>query len=131
MTLIGQEQTDEWTWHMKFEGTGTANSFRWGNSLAMASGFAWAYTSYQYNWLNVGGGQSKFMEFWIYASGVVPYMAICVWLIALALVVISDWRRSLPALSRACRGAVTLLMMPIIFLIADWFFHLGFPKSPV
>lgn len=116
---------------MKFEGAKSVDLFRWGNSLALASGTAWAYTSYQYNLLNVGGGQSNFIEFWIIASGVVPYMALCIWLATLGLVVIFDWQRSLPALTRARRTVLTLLIMPITFLIADWFFSIGFPKSPV
>jgi hypothetical protein len=105
--------------------------FRWGNSLAGAFGIAWAFTAYKYNWLNVGGGESEFKELWIIVSGVVPYIALGIWLIVLGLVVIVDWRRSRSVGARISRAIITLLLTPIMFFIADWYFHIGFPKSSV
>lgn len=107
------------------------NLFRWSNSLASAFGIAWAYTSYKYNWLNVGGGESDFKEFWMAASGVVPYIALAIWLVSVGLVVFVDWRRSRSVSARISRAAITLLLTPIVLSIADWYFHIGFPKSPV
>jgi hypothetical protein len=59
----------------------------WSNLIAAALGIAWAYTAYKYNWFNVGGGSSPFMEQWIAASGIVPYIALGTWLGGLSLVI--------------------------------------------
>jgi hypothetical protein len=69
------------------EGAATVktDAFKWGNGFGCACGIAWAYTSYKYNWLNVGGGKSDLQEFWIAASGVVPYLALIFWLSAISL----------------------------------------------
>lgn len=105
--------------------------FKWCNGFACAFGIAWAYTSYKYNWLNVGGGESDFKEFWIAASGVVPYLALSVWLAAVALVAAQGWRRPLTAKNRIYRIATTFVITPAALFIADWFFHIGFPQSPL
>jgi hypothetical protein len=107
------------------------NLFRWSNSLASAFGIAWAYTSYKYNWLNVGGGESEFNELWIAASGIVPYIALGIWFAAVGLVVIVDRRRSRPVGARISRASITLLLTPIVFIVSSWYFHIGFPKPPM
>jgi hypothetical protein len=107
------------------------NWFRWGNGLAGACGMAWAYVAFQYNWLNVGGGASRFKAFWIIASGVVPCITLGIWLAALVLIAIMDWRRSLAPANRVARLAATLLITPVALFTADWLFHLGFPAAPV
>lgn len=105
--------------------------FKWCNSVACAFGIAWAYTSYKYNWLNVGGGESALKEFWIAASGVVPYLALSVWLTAVGLVAAQDSRSSSSWHNRIYPIVFTFVLTPAVFFMADWFFHIGFPKSPV
>ncbi|WP_290425663.1 hypothetical protein [Massilia sp. YIM B02769] len=107
------------------------HGFKWCNAIASLSGIAWAYAAYRYDWLNIGGGEIAFKEFWIAASGVVPCMALAVWLAALVLVALQDRRRALPVVSRMLRMGATLAIMPTSLFVADWFFHIGFGVSPV
>jgi len=109
---------------------GRRHGFKWCNGIASFSGIAWAYTAYRYNWLNIGGGETAFKEFWIAASGVVPYMALTVWLAAMVFVALQDRRRAPPLVSRMLRMGATLAIMPISLFVADWFFHIGFGVSP-
>lgn len=103
----------------------------WSNLIAAALGIAWAYTAYKYNWLNVGGGSSPFMEQWIAASGIVPYIALCTWLGVLSLVMGVDHRLKLSTRRRVLHAFCTVLIAPLAFFFADWYFHLGFPPAPV
>lgn len=105
--------------------------FKWGNIFGGACGIAWAYTSYKYDWLNVGGGESDLKEFWIAASGVVPYIALVFWLAAIALITAQDRQLSLTGKTRIYRIAITLLIMPAALSIAAWLLHIGLPRSPV
>jgi hypothetical protein len=105
------------------------NLFKWCNCFACASGIAWAYTSYKYDWLNVGGGESGLKEFWIAASGVVPYVTLSVWLAAVFLVAAQGRRGSYAVKNRTYRVATTSAIAPVALFIADWVFHIGFPKS--
>lgn len=107
------------------------DAFKWGNGFGCACGIAWAYTSYKYNWLNVGGGESDLKEVWIAASGVVPYIALIFWLAAIVLVAAQDRKLSLTGKPRIYRIAITVLITPAALFIADWLLHIGFPRSPV
>jgi len=104
---------------------------RWSNCIACASGITWAYTSYKYDWLNVGGGESRYKEFWITASGVVPYIALSLWLVAVVLVISQGRHSSDNAKQRLYRIATTCLIAPVALFIADRLLHIGFPKSPL
>lgn len=105
--------------------------FKWCNSVACVFGIAWAYTSYKYNWLNVGGGESALKEFWIAASGVVPYLAISVWLAAVGLVAAQGWQSSRRENNRIYHIGSTFVLTPAVFFMVHWFFPIGFQKSPV
>jgi hypothetical protein len=107
------------------------DAFKWGNGFGCVCGIAWAYTSYKYNWLNVGGGESDLKEVWIAASGVVPYIALIFWLAAIVLVAAQEWQLSLTGKTRIYRIAITVLITPAALFISDWLFHIGFPRSPV
>lgn len=106
------------------------NWFKWANVTACACGIAGAYTSFKYNWLNVGGGASRFTEFWIVVDGILGYLAPAIWLAALALIAILDWRHSLAPTNRIVRLTATFFMTPAVFFTANWLFHIGF-SAPV
>lgn len=95
-------------------------------------GFAvlWAFAFYKYNWLNIGGGKSEYMECWILLSGVVPDIALLAWLsVFVAPLVFKKWltltRRQVVIHALSCLG-----FFPVILIVADWFFHRGFPLPP-
>jgi len=98
------------------------------HALSVLLAVGWSYCSHIYNWFNVGGGKSPYMEAWISAGGVAAYLSLCAWLAALAVDVLLG--RGLPRRIRALRLLATFLLTPAVFLASDWYFHLGFPPPP-
>ena len=101
-----------------------------GNLLVSLLAIAWAYTSYKYNLLNVGGGIGD-VNFWDSARGVVPILFLTLWAIVLTMVLIIGIAYRQKKLVVFSNMLVTLLLGPLILFTALWLLHRGFPPSPV
>src|SRR5687767_5656819 len=100
-----------------------------GNVLLSLLGVAWAYTSYRYNLLNVGGGVGD-VDFWDSARELVPIAFLAAWAAALmATVAIGVAHRS-AKLRVSFQVLATLFLGPSVLFVVHWFLHRGFPASP-
>ena len=89
----------------------------------------WAYTSYKYNWLNVGGGTGD-IDFWIVAGDIAWFSFLGSWLLLLVTTAFSSKALFLTFKGRAASWLLAIGMPVVIFFLADWFFHRGFPPLP-
>jgi hypothetical protein len=101
-----------------------------GNGLAALLAGLWGYTSYMYNWLNIGGGIGD-VTFLDSMREAVPHVALVAWLGLL--VGVATFRRELSpdVRSQLVFGIVSLMAGPTVLFLSDWYFHIGFPKAPV
>lgn len=89
----------------------------------------WGYTSYKYNWLNVGGGKGD-VNFWIIAGEIATYAFFGSWLGLLVLtgigsrIIFSTWQ------ARGISWFLAIALPIGTAFAADWFFHRGFPPAP-
>ena len=90
----------------------------------------WAYSAYRYNWLNVGGGIGK-IEIWSSMSSVMPYVALLVWGFAIFFAIVVGRVLHLSIRQRLLYAVGSVGIGPFVFIAADWFFHRGFPPSPL
>ncbi len=101
-----------------------------GNAVAALLACFWAYSAYIYNWLNIGGGTSVYMEEWITLGGILPYVALIAWLAVLAFSVAHRYCRTQSLSWRIFAGLLSFAIAPTAFFVADWFFHHDFPLPP-
>lgn len=100
------------------------------NLVVAGLGLLWGYTSFKYNWLNVGGGVGD-IDFWDLMRSIVPYVALSAWLLLTVLVVFSGKTLNQSLLKRIPLQIGTILLGPITMAASDWYFHRGFPISPL
>ena len=97
--------------------------------VVATSAVLWAYTSYKYNWLNVGGGTGD-VDFWIVAGDIASFSFLGAWL-SLLVVTASNSKALFPTFKgRAACWLLAIGLPVVIFFLADWFFHRGFPPPP-
>jgi hypothetical protein len=101
-----------------------------GNLFVAILAVVWAYASYMYNWLNVGGGVGD-VDFWDSLSGAVPYMALASWVCLMRVTFSLRSKLSSSASIRTLACCASVAVAPMLLVAADWFFHRGFPKPPV
>lgn len=92
--------------------------------------YLWAYSAYMYNWLNIGGGTSRYVEEWIALSEVIPYVAFITWLTTLAFSLGHKYWRQQMLQWRLLAGFSSFAIAPTVFFLADWLLHRDFPPPP-
>jgi hypothetical protein len=93
-------------------------------------GILWGYTSFMYNWLNIGGGTDD-IEFWESMRGTVPYIAFFMWaLISVGVFLLRKFISPSRVAQRLVCASIAAVG-PICLVVSDWYFHRGFPLSPV
>ncbi|OAM52817.1 hypothetical protein A7981_05090 [Methylovorus sp. MM2] len=100
------------------------------NIAAALSAYCSAYSAFMYNWLNVGGGVSNYTEQWVVLSGVLPYVALVIWLSTFFFWLFYRGGQKQTKLFRFVACTISIIVAPLIFFAADWFLHRGFPPSP-
>ena len=107
-----------------------SRAFQLAHFAAATAAVAWAFTSYKYNWLNVGGGMGD-VDFWIVLGDIACWTFFGCWIALLVVTQLSskrvrpDWRL------RALSWAAAVLLPPAVMFGASWVFHLGFPLPPM
>ena len=91
--------------------------------------FAWAYTSFRYNDLNVGSGRGD-IDFWDAARERVPVAALCTWVAALVATVLLHMKEATPQRTLTFRLLVIFWAGPLTFFFLHWLLHLGFRPPP-
>lgn len=90
----------------------------------------WGYTSFMYNWLNIGGGVGD-IDFWDSMREAVPYVALLFWVvISGGVIALRNYFGSSRLVQRLICTSVTAVG-PVSLIVSDWYFHRGFPVSPV
>jgi hypothetical protein len=89
----------------------------------------WGYTSYKYNWLNVGGGTGD-VNFWIIAGEIATYAFFASWLGLFVLTGINSRNTFSTWWSRGISWLLAIALPINTAFAADWFFHRGFPTAP-
>jgi hypothetical protein len=102
-----------------------------GNLVAALLAYSWAYTSYLYNWFNVGGGKSPHIELWVALGEFTPHAALVVWLGIFLYSVFFRYWRTQPIRLRLISGFVSFVTAPAVFFVADWVLHRDFPPQPL
>lgn len=99
------------------------------HAAAVVFDTAWAYTSYKYNLLNVGGGVGE-VDRWMRLGDIAMYAFLVSWLV---LAGFTAWylRRPRPSwpLRILASSAAVLLPLALMFM-ASWLLHFGFPPPP-
>jgi len=95
------------------------------NLVACSFACVWAYATYIYNLLNVGGGSSPHQEQWFALRDVASIFTLIMWLVAIVLSAFAWQKRTLSAGLLAT--AISLSATPAVLVVAIWFLHRNFP----
>jgi hypothetical protein len=98
-------------------------------SVALLAGL-WGYTSYMYNWLNVGGGVAD-ANFWDSMREAVPHVTLVAWAGLVVAVVLLPRKVSIPLGSQVAICIASFSAGPIVLAASVWFLHRGFPPPPL
>jgi multisubunit Na+/H+ antiporter MnhB subunit len=97
--------------------------------IVAALAVLWAYTSYKYNWLNIGGGIGD-IDFWIVTGNIASYSFLGAWLSLLVITAFNS-KALFPTFKAKVVSWLLAIGLPVVTVfLADWFFHRGFPPPP-